>query len=83
MPPKKQPGHVPVKKKRIFITYSKEQLYSAIRAVEGQVLSKAEACRKYKIPKTTLLDKLAGRTPKEWSVMGHPPYLEKKDDIVQ
>ena len=76
----KPPKKITIKR----LAYTEVQIISAIRAVEENGMAKAEAARTFNVPKTTLLDKLVGRTPRGRK-MGHPPYLtcEEEQDIVQ
>ena len=58
--------------------YTEEQMISAIQAVRHGMKIR-RACTKFSIPKSTLLDKLAGRTRME-SRMGRDPYLKKEEE---
>ena len=79
------PKQKPLNKRKIKrLEYTEYQMNAALRAVEENGMVKAEAARKFQVPKTTLLDKLMGRTPRGRK-MGHPPYLtcREEEDIVQ
>ena len=63
--------------------YKEEDMEKAIAAVEGG-MSKRCASKTFGVPRTTLMDKLVGRTPRERRI-GHLPYLTRleEDDLVQ
>ena len=63
--------------------YSKESMAAAIDAVRSGRMRKSQAATFYGVPRTTLLDKLSGRTPEEY----HSPlnrriynYTRVRDD---
>ena len=58
--------------------YIEVQMMHALEAVEGG-MSTRPASIKYNVPQTTLLDKLAGRTPKE-PKMGRDPFLSEVEE---
>ena len=60
-------------KKRVKCTL--EQMARAIEAVRSGNLSKKAAAKAYAVPRTTLLDKLAGRVPKPATPPGWKPTL--------
>ena len=66
-------------KKRPKFQYSEEAMRNAITAVEEGRMSKRAASITYNVPRTTLLDKLTGRTPKERR-MGPLPFLTQQED---
>ena len=71
-------------KKRPRFTYSEEDMENALRAVQAEGLSKRKASIRYKVPRTTLTDKLLGNSQRGRR-MGHVPYLTEREesDIVQ
>lgn len=67
------------KKKRV--QYKPEQMAMAINAVKSGMAKKA-AAKLYQVPKTTLLDKLAGRVPEETTKPGTKPTLTKAEETT-
>ena len=53
--------------------YSKESMAAAIEAVRSGRMRKSQAAQFYGVPRTTLLDKLSGRTPEEY----HSPCFRR------
>ena len=70
--------------KRKRFAYSEKDMELALEAVETGVMSKRRASIFYKVPRTTLLDKLEGRTPRERR-LGAKPFLTdlEESEIVQ
>ena len=66
-------------KKKPKFKYSEEAMQNAISAVEEGRLSKRNASITFNVPRKTLLDKLAGRTPRGRR-MGPLPFLTEKED---
>ena len=64
--------------------YDEEAMKRAIAAVENDGVSKRCAAKMYGVRRITLVDKLAGRTPRHRK-MFHLPYLTKleEDELVQ
>ena len=59
--------------------YDPENMALAISAVRDDGVPKRQACRIYGVPRTTLLDKLAGRVP-EVGNSGPQPVLTKGEE---
>lgn len=59
--------------------YDKEQMKLALAKVRSGAMNKSEASRVYGIPRTTLLDRLAGRVDDECR-SGPPTALPKEDE---
>ena len=59
-------------------SYTEEQMLAAVSAVRGG-MSKTKAAAEFKVPKTTLLNKLAGRTPLVRK-MGRDTYLSQEEE---
>ena len=68
MPPRKVPK----------FKYSEDQMASAILAVRNG-MGVRKACDKYGVPKSTVLDKMKGRTPMKRK-MGRDPYLKESEE---
>ena len=64
--------------------YNNEAMEKAIEAVEERGMSKRRASIIFGVPRSTLCDKLAHRTPRSRQ-MGHLPYLTEleENDIVR
>lgn len=63
--------------------YAEAKMQDAIKAVrEG--MSKRAAAKQYEVPRTTLNDKMLGKTPEE-RIIGKSPILtsEEEDSLVQ
>ena len=58
------------------LNYTEEAMALAIAACQNENLSKRAAAKRYKVPRTTLADKLAGRTPVQRR-MGPLPFLNR------
>ena len=59
-------------------------MIKALDEIESDQISLNGAARKYNLPRSTLFDKLKGRTPRERKI-GHAPFLssEEENDIVE
>ena len=81
---KNKNGKNPLKLKVKRLAYTEDQMNSALKAVEENIMSKAEAARIFNVPKTTLFDKSVGKSPRERK-MGHPPYItsEEEEEMVK
>ena len=64
--------------------YPKERIQAAVNAVLTGGLSKRQAAKKYEIPRTTLIDRIAGRW-REGKSIGRDPFLaaDEEDCIVR
>ena len=67
-------------KKRV--RYSPESMALAIDMVRKGVMNKKQASTTYGVPRTTLLDKLAGRVPEAPTKPGPAPVLTKAEEEV-
>ena len=65
-------------KKRV--KYSPDAMLAAINGVRTGAMSRTAACRMYGVPKTTLLDKLAGRVPEDPTPIGRKPILTMAEE---
>ena len=63
---------------RTWLNYTEKQMEMALQAVEGG-MSKNAAAKKYSEPRTTTVDKLSGKTPRERKI-GHPTILSQEDE---
>ena len=59
--------------------YNHEAMQNALDAVEKGGMSKRKASKCFGVPRTTLSDKLSGRTPRERK-MGHSPILTEQEE---
>ncbi|KAJ8938668.1 hypothetical protein NQ318_020366 [Aromia moschata] len=65
------------KTKKIFRKYSEDVLRKALQEIkEGSTLR--ETCRKYGVPRSTVLDRIKGRIPEPLQRMGPDPVLTTK-----
>ena len=64
--------------------YSHDTMIKALNEIENEHISLNGAARKYNLPRSTLFDKLKGRTPRERNI-GHKPYLtnEEENDLIE
>ena len=60
-------------------SYSYSQMEAAINAVQNRGLGKKTAAKMYNVPRSTLQDKIAGRTPLGRK-MGKDPYLSRDQE---
>jgi len=65
-------------KKRV--KYSTDAMLAAINSVRTGAMSRTAACRMYGVPKTTLLDKLAGRAPEDPTPIGRKPIFTMAEE---
>lgn len=70
-------------KKRV--NYGPEQMAKAISTVRSGAMSRKLAAKTFQIPRTTLIDKLAGRVPEERGHTGRKPVLtiEEENTLVR
>jgi hypothetical protein len=59
--------------------YSPEALLKAIKAVQEKRMSAREAAKLYQVPKTTILDRISGRSS---PAVGHPTELSQEEESV-
>ena len=59
--------------------YSEEQMEKAIRAVSVENMSKRKAAEYFNVPRSTLSDKILGKTPMTRR-KGPNPYISKKEE---
>ena len=64
------------------LKYSPTKMAAAIEMVKRGVMSKRQASQTYGVPRTTLLDKIAGRVPKERTAPGTKPVLTNAEETV-
>ena len=67
-------------KKRL--QYRPEAMAMAIQMVKSGQMSKKLAAKSYGVPKTTLLDKLAGRVPEEPTRVGRKTVLTPAEELT-
>lgn len=70
-------GHVRSKGSRSYADYSEEKLDECLRRIKSGDLSQRNAAREYKIPRSTLKNKLKGIHKKR---VGRPPILEYEEE---
>lgn len=63
------------------VKYTPEAMATAIAQVRGG-MAKKTACRMYGVPRTTLLDKLAGRVPETPTKPGPSSILSAKEEEI-
>ena len=61
---------------------SPDSMALAIEMVRKGLMSKKQASTTYGVPRTTLLDKLAGRVPEESTRPGPAPILTKAEEDI-
>lgn len=61
-------------RKRKFHQYSEENIDKALNSIRNGATIR-EACRNYSVPRTTVQDRLSGRTLSKPRQMGPDPYL--------
>ena len=62
------------------LNYTEDQMSSAIRAIKNG-MGVRQACQKFSVPKSTVLDKVKGRTPMKRK-MGRDPYLKEEEETA-
>lgn len=65
----------PKKKQRKMYQYDADNLKNALFEVRENKMKIREACRRFNVPKTTLLDRLSGRVSDTLKKPGPPPLL--------
>ncbi|XP_052252486.1 uncharacterized protein LOC127859281 isoform X2 [Dreissena polymorpha] len=68
------------KPRRAYVSYSQEQLLSAIRAIKEDHLSIYKAAEMYGVPKSTLHDKASGKSNMLFQRKGPAPLLSYDDE---
>ncbi|KAK9717495.1 CENP-B N-terminal DNA-binding domain [Popillia japonica] len=66
---------------RKMYQYNKEDLRKALDEIRKKQIKIREACRKYGVPKTTILDRLSGRVPEKLRQPGPAPLLTVEGEI--
>ena len=64
------------------LKYSPTKMAAAIEMVKGGVMSKRQASTTYGVPRTTNLDKIAGRVPVERTAPGTKPVLTNAEETL-
>lgn len=73
--------------KRIQFTYSKDQLNEALKACKGEhsahpKLSFRRASSIFKVPRSTLQNKISGKTPLSYAEVGPKTIFAKAEEMV-
>ena len=62
------------------LNYTEDQISLVIRAIKNG-MGMRQACQKFSVPKSTVLDKVKGRTPMKRK-MGRDPYLKEEEEMA-
>ncbi|CAH0713187.1 unnamed protein product, partial [Brenthis ino] len=75
MPPGRNKLKHTIKNKRIHFQYTEEALAQAVQAIRTENKSVREACRHYGVPRSTVQDRISGRSKEQPRKVGPEPIL--------